>query len=321
MGRKPLLCLQLVLLLSKAGVMQSVFGASAEFVAFSSSKSTGNLLVFQNQKHPVLPVLTGDTGTLTRTRQKQLACNQNPHAPKACSLQLHPRSFLHPTCFPCPPLLCPAWHQHASNPAPCQSATPLLQPSLPATQPPCPFSLALLRHHHRHPHPLSSHPPPLPILNPPLPGTTTGALAVPPLIRMSDGSWAFAFYPAKEQNLTISMLVNNIVISSQPLVVLGYSPFAADTSRSLADAKLLSQGLQVTEKVDTSLSTIMFMQESSLVSVPVYDVFGASYSSDPGLKVRLTLVPATLEAWAVGSFGLTAAAAATTTTGEPCVKQ
>lgn len=48
------------------------------------------------------------------------------------------------------------------------------------------------------------------------------------------------------------------------------------------------------------------MQESSVVNVPAYDVFGSSYPSDPGLRVRLTLVPAALESEVLAAYHLPA---------------
>ena len=128
---------------------------------------------------------------------------------------------------------------------------------------------------------------------------------MPPLSRNADGTWSFTVFPAKEENITFALAVDGRPVASRVLQVSGRSPFSVDTSSSLAAATLLSQGLTVNEPLDSATNTIIFTQEASVVSVPAYDVFGSTYPSDPGLKVRLTLVPLAMEAQVLSAYGLT----------------
>jgi hypothetical protein len=143
-------------------------------------------------------------------------------------------------------------------------------------------------------------------------GSSTGALrSVPPLTRSTDGTWSFTLFPSREETWTISMSVGGIAVTSRTLVVSGRSPFSVDTSRSLAAATLASQRLSVTDTLDAAASPVVFTAEAAVASVPVYDVFGALYPSDPGLRVRLSLVPAAIQGEVLARYGLTPPAGVT----------
>lgn len=121
---------------------------------------------------------------------------------------------------------------------------------------------------------------------------------------MADGNWSLTYFPAKEQTLLFTLTIDNILVVTRTAVVSGRSPFSVDPARTLGAATLLSQAATVTEPIDSSSSSIIFMQESSIISVPVFDVFGAGFQTDPGLRVQLTLVPGGLEPSVVAGYRL-----------------
>jgi hypothetical protein len=139
-------------------------------------------------------------------------------------------------------------------------------------------------------------------------------MKVPQLVRLSDGNWGFTYYPSTEDTVAIKMAVDGKPTgTAATLTITGRSPLSVDASRSIGAATLQAQGLKMSEPLDTTASSVIFMQESSVATVPAYDVFGSSYPSDPGLRVRLALVPAALEAKVLSAYRLPAPGTTTST--------
>lgn len=103
----------------------------------------------------------------------------------------------------------------------------------------------------------------------------SGSIALGPLTRQTDNTWATRFTPLREETITLRLSVDNTLAGTQSLVVAGRSPTALNLAASLKQATFTSQGGAVTAPVTNGTNLLAFTGESSFLNIPVLDKAGA----------------------------------------------
>lgn len=94
-------------------------------------------------------------------------------------------------------------------------------------------------------------------------------------MRQSDGTWLVRFIPAKEEALTVQLLVDSLSAGSKTVVIAGRSAAYLAYNASLQQATLQAQGLAVTTAATDGGLLMAYTNETSFISIPVIDQGGS----------------------------------------------
>jgi hypothetical protein len=98
---------------------------------------------------------------------------------------------------------------------------------------------------------------------------------LPPLARTADGRWQTWFTASRPDTLTASLVIDGRVTQTMALQVLdavaGINPYFINYDDSAAAATLTTQNMASTSPAFSGAVTMLYTNQSSLLSVPVLD--------------------------------------------------
>eukprot|EP00879_Flechtneria_rotunda_P033538 GHRR01037155.1.p1 GENE.GHRR01037155.1~~GHRR01037155.1.p1 ORF type:complete len:461 (+),score=119.60 GHRR01037155.1:1820-3202(+) len=108
-------------------------------------------------------------------------------------------------------------------------------------------------------------------------GSLSGIMSVGPLTQQTDGTWATQLHPVQQETITVTMTVGGTMAGpAQTMTITGRSPTYLDYNSSIQHPKLLAQSLSQTSYVSAGASYTVYIGETSLLYIPVFDRAGTT---------------------------------------------